>query len=504
MPTAGGRIGLELDRFMQDAQRKLNELAEANNALSERVASLEREQDSLASRVSNLPERQDKIEERMSDLHTQFEHACSSHDDLMLSLDSIRKDCSASKGAVDEILEQHKYAFQVISKPRRILTRLSSLVAKVRDLAHSPARATTPGSLSITEGHKLPFTRPLSEPAPPKEPDDARPSSEDSFETSIEQDIAVKAVALLSDKQSLRSLHRSHMVQTANTAPPDTMLPPPRPDPAVTRNPALQRGRRVAVSSPPKPAFQREGSVASTITLLGDDSPAKKQVDLPPPAPVARRGLRAKSPTRTKRKLAEADSELPTKQRTVGGSKKCRVAASSTSKEGTPKTGDESVGLETGTVNSTQNGPSTTASETVTRSLIDLAANQEIEEGENIVVLPRKILPRYGTLQQDFAPSSTLNAISGDDTILATDATDAADVQASAVEHPQAEAGSRGVSPETPEKTSLNDLRAIFQVRSGGKAFPSAAVSESPIVYTRAGKSTQSTREKNKKKVIGK
>lgn len=251
--------------------------------------------------------------------------------------------------------------------------------------------------------------------------------------------------------------------------------------------------------------------MASTITLRGDDSPAKSHADLPPPEPVARRGLRPKSPARMKRKLSEATSELPTKQKTAGGGKKRRVAASSASKEGTPKTGDERAAtadtmddsLETGTVNSTQTGPSAIADETTVRGLIDTEMKDEIEEGENIVVLPRKTLPPYGTSQQDFAPSSTLNVLSGDDKILATDATDTADVQPSAVERPQGEAGSRGISLETPEKTSLNDLRAIFQVRSGGKALPSAAFSGSPIVYTRTGKSTQSTREKNKKKAIG-
>lgn len=252
--------------------------------------------------------------------------------------------------------------------------------------------------------------------------------------------------------------------------------------------------------------------MASTITLRGDDSPAKNHVDLPPPAPVARRGLRPKSPARLKRKLSEAASELPSKQKTTGGGKKRRVAASSASEEGTSKMGDESIatadtiddGLETGTVSLTQSGPSAIASKPNARGLIDPEMKDEVEEGDNIVVLPRKTLPRYGTSQQDFAPSSTLNGLSGDDTILATDAKDTADVQPSTVEHPQGEAVSRGISPETPEKTSLNDLRAIFQVRSGAKPLSSAAFSGSPIVYTRTGKSTQSTREKNKKKAIGK
>ncbi|KAI7314523.1 hypothetical protein KC326_g5010 [Hortaea werneckii] len=476
MATAGGRIGSELDRFMQDVKRNLDRLADDNDALSNRLATLELSHNSLALEVNDLSEQQDKNEGRISDLHTRIEHACSSYEDLTLSLDSIRKDCSASQGAVNEILEQH-----------------NSLAANVQGLARSHRRVATTGLSPVAEGHKPDSKRPASEPAPPTESDDANSSSQDWFRTTVEQDIAVQAMTMLNDKQN-------------------TMLPPPRPDPAVTRNPTLQRGRRAAVSSPPKPAFQREASVASTITLRGDDSPAKNHVDLPPPAPVARRGLRPKSPARMKRKLSDAASELPTKQKTAGGGKKRRVAASSASKEGTPKTGNEFVatadtnddGLETDAVNSTHTGPSATASETVARGLIDTEMKDEIEEGENIVVLPRKTLQRYGTSQQDFAPSSTLNGTSGDDMILATDATNRADVQPSALEHPQGEAGSRGISPETPEKTSLNDLRAIFQVRSGGKPLPSAAFSGSPIVYTRTGKSTQSTRDKNKKKAIGK
>ncbi|KAI6885614.1 hypothetical protein KC334_g15802, partial [Hortaea werneckii] len=459
MATAGGRIGSELDRLMQDVKRNLDRLADDNDALNKRLATLEL-----------------KVEEHISDLHTRIEHACSSHEDLTLSLDSIRKDCSASQGAIDEILEQH-----------------NSLAANVRDLARSHTSVATTGLSPVAQGHKPDSKRPASEPATPKESDYANSSSQVSFRTTVEQEIAVQAMTLLSDKQN-------------------TMLPPPRPHPAVTRNPMLQRGRCVAVSSPPKPAFQREASVASTITLRGDDSPGKSHVDLPPPAPVARRGLRPKSPTRMKRKISEAALELSTKQKTAGGGKKRRVAASSASKEGTPKTGEESDATadningrsEIGSVSSTQTGLSGTADDAAFGNQIDTEMKDEIEEGENIVVLPRKTLRRYGTSQQDFAPSSTLNGTSGHDTILATDATDTADVQASAVEHPRGEAGSRGISPETPEKTSLNDLRAIFQVRSGEKALPSAAFSGSPIVYTRTGKSTQSTRDKNKKKAIGK
>ncbi|RMY75020.1 hypothetical protein D0863_02869 [Hortaea werneckii] len=495
MATAGGRIGSELDRLMQDVKRDLDRLADDNDALSNRLATLELSHNSLELEVNDLLEKQGKIEGRISDLHTRIEDACSSHEDLTRALDSIRKDCSASQGAIDEILDQH-----------------NSLAANVQDLARPHASVATTGLSPVAEGHKPGSKRPASEPAIPTESDDANSSSQDSFRTTVQQDIAAQAMTLLNDKQSSWPLHRSHLVSTAKSTPPDTMLPPPRPDPAVTRNPALQRGRRAAVSSPPKPAFQREASVASTITLRGDDSPAKNHAELPLPEPVARRGLRPKSPARMKRKLSEAASKLPTKQKTAGGGKKRRVAASSSSKEGTPKTIDESAAtadivddsLETGTVNSTQTGPSAIAGETTVRGLIDTEMKDEIEEGENIVVLPRKALPRYGTSQQDFAPSSTLNGLSGDDTTLATDAADTADVQPSAVEHSQGGAGSRGISPETPEKTSLNDLRAIFQVRSGGKALPSAAFSGSPIVYTRTGKSTQSTREKNKKKEIGK
>ncbi|KAI7193786.1 hypothetical protein KC316_g8087 [Hortaea werneckii] len=477
MATAGGRIGSELDLFMQDVKRNLDRLADDNDALSNRLATLELSHDSLALEVNDLSEQQGKNEGRISDLHTRIEHAYSSYEDLTLSLDSIRKDCSASQGAIDEILTQH-----------------NSLAANVQDLAQSRTRAATTGSSPVAEGNKLDSKRPASEPAPPTESDDVNSSSQDSFRTTVEQDIAARAMTLLNNKQN-------------------TMLPPPRPDPAVTRNPTLQRGRRTAVSSPPKqPTFQREASVASTITLRGDDSPAKSHVDLPPPAPVARRGLRPKSPARMKRKLSDAASELSTRQKTEGGGKKRRVAASSASKESTPKTGEESDATadnidgrsEMGPVSSTQTRLSGTADDTAFGNQIDAEMKDEIEEGENIVVLPRKTLPRYGTSQRDFAPSSTLNGTSGDDAILATDATDAADVQLSAVEHRQGEAGSRGISPETPEKTSLNDLRAIFQVRSGEKALPNAAFSGSPIVYTRTGKSTQSTREKNKKKAIGK
>ncbi|KAI6884015.1 hypothetical protein KC360_g5610 [Hortaea werneckii] len=475
MATAGGRIGSELDRFVEDVTRKLDRLAEEKDALNNRVATLELTLDSLALEVNSLPARHDKIEGRISDLHTRLEHDCSSHEDLSLSLDSIVKDCSASQGAIDEILEQH-----------------NALAAKVQDLAQSQARAATTGLSPVAEGQKPDFKRPASEPAPRTESDDANSSSQDSFRTTVEQDDAVQAMTLLNTKQN-------------------TMLPPPRPDPAVTRDPALQRGRRAAVSSPPKHAFQREASVASTITLCGDDSPAKKDADLPPPAPVARRGLRAKSPARMKRKLADAASELPTKQKTAGGGKKRKVAASSASKEGTPKPGDESIAtadfidnrLQLGTLDPMQMGQSGTAKDIVTREQIDTAMENGVEEGENIVVLPRKTWPRYGVFQQDLAPLSTLNGTTEDDTTLATEAKDTTDVQPSAVKHSQEEAGSRGISPETPEKTSLNDLRAIFQVRSGGKALPNAASSASPIVYSRTGKSTQS-REKNKKKAIGK
>ncbi|KAI6836195.1 hypothetical protein KC340_g4903 [Hortaea werneckii] len=475
MATAGGRIGSELDRFVEDVTRKLDRLAEEKDALNNRVATLELTPNSLTLEVTNLPAKHDKIEGRISDLHTRLEHACSSHEDLSVSLDSILKDCSASQGAIDEILEQH-----------------NALAAKVRDLAQSQTRAATTGLSPVAEGQKPDSKRPASEPAPPTESDDANLSSQDSFRTTVEQDDAVQAMTLLNTKQN-------------------TMLPPPRPDPAVTRDPALQRGRRAAVSSPPKHAFQREASVASTITLRGDDSPAKKDVDLPPPAPVARRGLRAKSPARMKRKLADAASELPTMQKTAGGGKKRKVAASSASKEGTPKPGDDSTAtadfidnrLELGTVDPTQTGQSGTAKD-ISREQIDTAMENGVEEGENIVVLPRKTWPRYGASQQGFAPSSTLNRISEDDTILATEVKDTTDVQPSAVKHSQEEAGSRGISPETPEKTSLKDLRAIFQVRSGEKALPNAASSASPIVYSRTGKSTQSTREKNKKKAVGK
>ncbi|KAI7087056.1 hypothetical protein KC356_g4495 [Hortaea werneckii] len=475
MATAGGRIGSELDRFVEDVTRKLDRLAEEKDALNNRVATLELTLDSLALEVNSLPARHDKIEGRISDLHTRLGHACSSHEDLSLSLDSIVKDCSASQGAIDEILEQH-----------------NALAAKVQDLAQSQARAATTGLSPVAEGQKPDFKRPASEPAPRTESDDANSSSQDSFRTTVEQDDAVQAMTLLNTKQN-------------------TMLPPPRPDPAVTRDPALQRGRRAAVSSPPKHAFQREASVASTITLRGDDSPAKKDADLPPPAPVARRGLRAKSPARMKRKLADAASELPTKQKTAGGGKKRKVAASSASKEGTPKPGDESIAtadfidnrLQLGTLDPMQMGQSGTAKDIVTREQIDTAMENGVEEGENIVVLPRKTWPPYGVFQQDLAPLSTLNGTTEDDTTLATEAKDTTDVQPSAVKHSQEEAGSRGISPETPEKTSLNDLRAIFQVRSGGKALPNAASSASPIVYSRTGKSTQS-REKNKKKAIGK
>ncbi|RMY46562.1 hypothetical protein D0865_09211 [Hortaea werneckii] len=495
MATAGGRIGSELDRFMQDVKRNLDRLADDNDALSNRLATLELSHDSLALEVNDLSEQQGKNEGRINDLHTRIEHAYSSYEDLTLSLDSIRKDCSASQGAIDEILTQH-----------------NSLAANVQDLAQSRTRAATTGSSPVAEGHKPDSKRPASKPAITTESDDANPSSQDSFRTTVEQDIAAQAMTLLNDKQSLWSLHRSHLVQTAKTTPPDTMLPPPRPDPAVTRNTALQRGRRAAVSSPPKTAFQREASVASTITLRGDDSPAKNHVDLPPPAPVARRGLSPKSHTRMKRKLSDAASELPTKHKTVGGGKKRRVAASSASKEGTPKTAEESDATadnidgrsEMGPVSSTQTRLSGSADDAAFGNQIDAEMKDEIEEGENIVVLPRKTLSRYGTSQRDFAPSSTLNGTSGDDAILTTDATDAADVQLSAVDHRQGEAESRRISPETPEKTSLNDLRAIFQVRSGEKALQNAAFSGSPIVYTRTGKSTQSTREKNKKKAIGK
>ncbi|KAI7479705.1 hypothetical protein KC357_g4156 [Hortaea werneckii] len=475
MATAGGRIGSELDRFVEDVTRKLDRLAEEKDALNNRVATLELTLNSLTLEVTNLPAKHDKIEGRISDLHTRLEHACSSHEDLSVSLDSILKDCSASQGAIDEILEQH-----------------NALAAKVRDLAQSQTRAATTGLSPVAEGQKPDSKRPASEPAPPTESDDANLSSQDSFRTTVEQDDAVQAMTLLNTKQN-------------------TMLPPPRPDPAVTRDPALQRGRRAAVSSPPKHAFQREASVASTITLRGDDSPAKKDVDLPPPAPVARRGLRAKSPARMKRKLADAASELPTMQKTASGGKKRKVAASSASKEGTPKPGDDSTAtadfidnrLELGTVDPTQTGQSGTAKD-ISREQIDTAMENGVEEGENIVVLPRKTWPRYGASQQGFAPSSTLNRISEDDTILATEVKDTTDVQPSAVKHSQEEAGSRGISPETPEKTSLKDLRAIFQVRSGEKALPNAASSASPIVYSRTGKSTQSTREKNKKKAVGK
>ncbi|KAI7230371.1 hypothetical protein KC330_g7005 [Hortaea werneckii] len=457
MATAGGRIGSELDRLMQDVKRNLDRLADDNDALNNRLATLELNHNSLALEVNELSEGQGKIEGRISDLLTRIEHACSSHDDLTLSLDSIRKDCSAYRGAVDEILEQH-----------------NSLAANVQDLARSHTRVATTSLSPVAEGHKPDSKRPAGQPAPPTESDDANSSSQDLFKTTVEQDIAAQAMTLLNNKQN-------------------TMLPPPRPDPAVTRNPTLQRGRRTAVSSPPKqPTFQREASVASTITLRGDDSPAKSHVDLTLPAPVAQRGLRPKSHARMKRKLSDAASELSTRQKTEGGGKKRRVAASSASKESTPKTGEESDATADNIDGRSEMGS------------IDTEMKDEIEEGENIVVLPRKTLPRYGTSQRDFAPSSTLNGTSGDDAILATDATDAADVQLSAVEHRQAEAGSRGISPETPEKTSLNDLRAIFQVRSGEKALPNAAFSGSPIVYTRTGKSTQSTREKNKKKAIGK
>ncbi|KAI7366023.1 hypothetical protein KC354_g4451 [Hortaea werneckii] len=468
MATAGGRIGSELDRFVEDVTRKLDRLAEEKDALNNRVATLELTLNSLTLEATDLPAKHDKIEGRISDLHTRLEHACSSHEDLSLSLDSILKDCSASQGAIDEILEQH-----------------NALAAKVRDLAQSQTRAATTGLSPVAEGQKPDSKRPASEPAPPTESDDANLSSQDSFRTTVEQDDAVQAMTLLNTKQN-------------------TMLPPPRPDPAVTRDPALQRGRRAAVSSPPKHAFQREASVASTITLRGDDSPAKKDVDLPPPAPVARRGLRAKSPARMKRKLADAASELPTKQKTAGGGKKRKVAASSASKEGTPKPGDESTATADFIDNRLELGQSGPAKDIISREQIDTAMENGVEEGENIVVLPRKTWPRYGASQQGFAPSSTLNRISEDDTILATEVKDTTDVQPSAVKHSQEEAGSRGISPETPEKTSLKDLRAIFQVRSGEKALPNAASSASPIVYSRTGKSTQSTREKNKKKAVGK
>ncbi|RMZ34073.1 hypothetical protein D0859_01762 [Hortaea werneckii] len=495
MATAGGRIGSELDRFVEDVTRKLDRLADEKDTLNNRLTTLELNYDNLELEVNGLSEKQGKIERRIGDLHTRIEHACSSHEDITLSLDSIRKDCSSSQDAIDEILEQH-----------------NSLAAKVQDLAQSHTRAVTPRLSPVAEGQKSDSKRPASEPAPRTESDDANSSSQDSFRTTVEQDVAVQAMTLLNDKQSPWSPHRSHLVQTANTAPSDTMLPPPRPDPAVTRNPALQRGRRAAVSPPPKPAFQREASVASTITLRGDDSPAKKHVDLTPPAPVARRGLRPKSPARMKRKLADAASELPTKQKTAGGGKKRKVASSSTSKEGTPKPGDESVATtdfidnrpELHTVKPTQKVHPGTAKDTVSREQIHTAMENGIEEGENIVVLPRKTLPRYGASQQDFAPLSILNGTTEDDTVLATEATDTAELQPSPVEHPQGEAGSRENSPETPGKTSLNDLRAIFQVRSGEKALPNAASSASPIVYSRTGKSTQSTREKNKKKAIGK
>lgn len=509
MATAGGRIGSELDRFVEDVTRKLDRLTEEKDALKNRVAALVLSLDSLTLEVQNLPENQHKIEGRISDLQTRIEHACSSHKDLSLSFDNISKDCSASQDAIDEILEQHKYVSHAMLKNRYLLTHSSALAAKAQDLAHSRTRAATTGLSPVAEGQKPDSKRPASEPSPLTESGDTNSSSQDSFRTTVEQE---NAMTLANDKQSLWSLNRSHLVQTANTAPSDTMLPPPRPDPAVTRNPALQRGRRAAVSSPPKPAFQREASVASTVTLRGDDSPAKKHVDLLPPAPVARRGFRAKSPARMKRKLADTASELPAKQKAAGGAKKRRVAAASASNEGTPKTGDGSVvtadfidnRLELDTVKPMQKGYSGTPKDTVSTEQIDTAMENGIEEGENIVVLPRKTLPRYGASQHDFGPPSTLNGISEDDTVLTTEAEDTTDVQPSAIEHPQREARSRGISPETPGKTSLDDLRAIFQVRSGEKALPNAASSASPIVYSRTGKSTQSTREKNKKKAMSK
>lgn len=116
MATAGGRIGSELDRLMQDVKRNLARLADDNDALSNRLSTLELSHNSLELEVNDLSEKQGKIEGRISDLHTRIEDACSSHEDLTRALDSIRKDCSASQGAIDEILEQHKYVSHRIKK----------------------------------------------------------------------------------------------------------------------------------------------------------------------------------------------------------------------------------------------------------------------------------------------------------------------------------------------------------------------------------------------------
>ncbi|KAK4543464.1 hypothetical protein LTR36_005607 [Oleoguttula mirabilis] len=437
MEAAPGQMSAAVNSLVEDFQEQLNELKEGQTALLKAVDVVKGEQHTMQVAIG-------AVEEKVNEAQLRQEAAMNATGATDEAVDDWRTERRQLQCAVDAILEQH-----------------NSLSAKIHDLSRPQSAAAAHAPVVAPEIDTI-TVKPLESAQRPRRPKPVAQISRRRQDSAGENDSHAFQSAIEMANANLGVPQHGPMPSAFERAEP------------LDYSAIVTGGLESSLMLPPRPRYEREASVASTVTLCGDQHATRPVMPMRPPPRAASFDLLVAPLSRSKRKLAGGSREGSTVSLAEGGRKKKRATAPNTPGDGV-QLGDRLL----------------TSTETETTHLADVDQVDGSANGDEIEVATTQAAETHTPYDDDEIVVATRRPASK--TVQQSNTTDAAQSPSAAstdhaalvdelLDFVDASEESMMQGPPPPPKTAkavgLAELFKQFGVRSDGKDKAAAVPTE--------------------------
>ncbi|KAK5113137.1 hypothetical protein LTR85_010955 [Meristemomyces frigidus] len=466
MEAVPGKMSAILSSFVGDVQEQMNEMRNSQTLLSNEIEAIKERQQTFQLTIDALPQWQADLDAKIAGVQAQLENATNATEGRGVALSDLQAEKRHAQASIDGMREQHD----------TLSTEVHALASK-KDPATSTASASTVVEpMVMAEGLHGP--------------------------ESAAKDLPGHGLSAAG--------HPSHALQPETQEPvarsvEEDGLSPPTPGPLSPHFYENLMQNATRLMPPPQSRRIREQSVASTVTLCGDDSPEASILRIRPLPPAIRLNLSAAPVLRSKRKhtsqasVVSSNQDGATMPLVEGSKRKRRSIAPTLQRGGGEVEAEEGVSY----IDMETKAAPAESDPTLNIKLCDTQASDEYDDDE-IVVAPRRTVINAAILSPVVAafesPTTAspdhaalvdelLDSINDSSTPPTTSAMSPASVawqrsRAGLVEvvlpgkaaDDESRKGTRSsgrkgllLPPKTPKSVGLAELHKQFGVRSDGK-----------------------------------
>lgn len=299
--AAPAQLSAALTSLVDGFQRKIDDAkaaAELNHAtLLEKIKTIEAKQANFQTAVEALPPWRQSLNTKIAQVLGKVEAAAETHDGLSEAVNELKAEEHQLKGAIDTILAQHKCVHSA-SALEQSLTVHSALSAKVHSLSQAPVPAkpapsvarATHGDVQLIKPSRAANPAGLIVPPVPSISNNESQTRSYGFEGHRLKEKAfmpINSSAQTGRRAPFSETRSKGIDSTAETSNKPSVSHRPDDKSQLIRNNLFMHGALDGVQMPPPPSFfQREQSVASTVTLCCDGQAPRTRKPARPPMPI--------------------------------------------------------------------------------------------------------------------------------------------------------------------------------------------------------------------------